>query len=87
VGLKDVHLNSCSTEGDDFPIEFFKAFFSESDLSDNQDNSSRCFTTLIVLNVYFHYLTTPMMWTVFPGPWRVDEKGITYIRCSNYSSL
>jgi len=30
---------------------------------------------------------TPMMWTVFPGPWRVDGKGITYIRCTNYSFL
>ena len=30
---------------------------------------------------------TPMKWTVFPGPWRVDGKGITYIRCSNYSFL
>jgi len=23
-----------------------------------------------------------MMWTVFPGPWRVDGKGIAYIRCT-----
>jgi len=29
----------------------------------------------------------PMKWTVFPGPWRVDGKGITYIRCTNYSFL
>ena len=32
-------------------------------------------------------LKTPMKWTVFPGPWRVDGKGITYIRCTNYSFL
>jgi len=30
---------------------------------------------------------TPMMWIVFPGPWMVDGKGITYIRCTNYSFL
>jgi len=30
---------------------------------------------------------SPMTWTVFPGPWRVDGKGITYIRCTNYSFL
>jgi hypothetical protein len=24
-----------------------------------------------------------MVWTVFPGPWRVNGKGITYIRCTN----
>ena len=28
-----------------------------------------------------------MMWTVFPGPWRVDGKGITYIRCTFNESL
>jgi len=32
-------------------------------------------------------MISPMMWTVFPGPWRVDGKGITYIRCTNYSFL
>jgi len=31
--------------------------------------------------------SSPMKWTVFPGPWRVDGKGITYIRCTNYSFL
>jgi len=36
-----------------FLIEFFKAFFSKSDLSDNPDDLFRCFTTLIVLNIYF----------------------------------
>ena len=30
---------------------------------------------------------SPMKWTVFPGPWKVDGKGITYIRCTNYSFL
>ena len=37
-----------------FRFEFFKAFFSKSDLSDNQDDSS---DDQSVLNVYFHYLT------------------------------
>ena len=40
---------------DGIPIEFFKAFFSKSDLSDNQDDSSDDHYS--VLNVYFHYLT------------------------------
>jgi len=31
--------------------------------------------------------SSSMMWTVFPGPWRVDGKGITYIRCINYIFL
>jgi len=24
-----------------------------------------------------------MIWTVFPGSWRVGGKGIAYIRCTN----
>jgi len=33
------------------------------------------------------YEKAPMMWTIFPGPWRDDGKGLAYIRCTNYSFL
>ena len=51
-------MNNNKAPGPDgIPIEFFKAFFCKSDLSDNQNDSSDDHYSLSVLNVYFHYLT------------------------------
>jgi len=48
--------NNKVPSSDGIPIEFFKAFFSKSDLSDNQDDSSVVHYSNCA-NVYFHYLT------------------------------
>jgi len=33
----------------------------------------------IAYELFSEFIYIPLMWTIFPGPWRVNGKGINYI--------
>jgi len=60
--------NNSAPGPNDIPIEFFKAFFSKFGFHLIIKMILQLFTTLIVLNIYFHYLKKSEL-VIFPEEW------------------